>query len=136
MSKEKIMFRPAIMALASATFLTLAPSMPVAAQQKEQLLIVYGEDPCPPSSGEDIVVCARKPESERYRIPERFREAAPGAESASWADRARSIEYVGRTGTNSCSAVGAGGWTGCYSEMLRQAREDRKAKRSSDADVP
>lgn len=117
-----------------------APALPVMAQEqetvKEQMLIVYGDDPCPASSGDDIVVCARKPESERYRIPEKFREAAPTPAAESWAERARSIEYVGRTGTNSCSTVGPGGWTGCYQELMRQAREEQKAKKASVSEVP
>ena len=30
-------------------------------------LVVYGDDPCPRSAGDEIVVCARRPENERYR---------------------------------------------------------------------
>lgn len=88
-------------------------------------LIVYGDDPCPASTGEEIVVCARRPEDDRYRIPEPFRgSSAPGG-NESWASQARSLEYVGRTGIQSCSTVGPGGFTGCWAEMMRQAREDR-----------
>lgn len=115
--------------------ITLAP-LPVAAQQKDQMLIVYGDDPCPSSTGGDIVVCARKPESERYRIPQALRESKRTPDAQSWAERARSIEYVGRTGTNSCSTTGAGGWTGCYAEMMRQAREEQKAKKAADSNLP
>ena len=32
---------------------------------------------------------------------------------------------MGRTGTNSCSPVGAGGWTGCTGQMLKQAAGDK-----------
>ena len=38
------------------------------------------------------------------------------------------MEYVGAAGVNSCTPVGAGGWTGCYQQMLRQAREERRAR--------
>jgi hypothetical protein len=38
----------------------------------------------------------------------------------------RSIEYVGRSGTQSCSPVGAGGFTGCFSQIARAAKEERK----------
>ena len=103
-----------------------------AAQQEESVgdrrvsqLIVYGDDPCPPSTEEEIVVCARRPEDDRYRIPEPLRgEGQP--QSRSWAVNARSLEYVGRTGIQSCSTVGPGGFTGCWAEMMRQAREDRR----------
>jgi hypothetical protein len=38
------------------------------------------------------------------------------------------MEYAGASGTNSCSPSGAGGWTGCYQQMLRAAREERRAR--------
>jgi hypothetical protein len=88
-------------------------------------LIVYGADPCPPSTSEEIVVCARRSEDERYRIPEPLREQGQ-RRAQSWAANARSLEYVGRTGIQSCSTVGPGGFTGCWAEMMRQAREDRR----------
>ncbi|WP_431853331.1 hypothetical protein [Allosphingosinicella sp.] len=89
-------------------------------------LLVYGNDPCPPSTDEVIVVCARRPEDDRYRIPEPLRGSSRPVES-SWAANARSLEYVGRTGIQSCSTVGPGGFTGCWAEMMRQAREEREA---------
>lgn len=88
-------------------------------------LIVYGDDPCPQSTEEEIVVCARRPEDDRYRIPEPLRGAGQ-PQSRSWAVNARSLEYVGRTGIQSCSTVGPAGFTGCWAEMMRQAREDRR----------
>ena len=38
------------------------------------------------------------------------------------------MEYVGAAGINSCSPVGTGGWTGCTQQLLRQAREERRAR--------
>jgi hypothetical protein len=103
-------------------------SFPAAAQTGERVsrLVIYGNDPCPRSTDE-IVVCARRPESERYRIPEALREGSDNPENESWAARAQSLEYVGRTGIQSCSTVGPGGFTGCWAEMMRQAREERRA---------
>jgi hypothetical protein len=88
-------------------------------------VIVYGADPCPPSSEDEIVVCARRPDGERYRVPENLREGVPGPEYESWAARSRNLEYVGRSGTMSCTPSGDGGWTGCWQQMMRQWREDR-----------
>ena len=34
-------------------------------------IIVYGNDPCPRSTDDQVVVCARRPETERYRLPEK-----------------------------------------------------------------
>ena len=84
---------------------------------------VYGNDPCPKGKGDEIVVCAREPESERYRIPKRFR-AGPRVESgpsASWASRVEGLEAAQRsTRPNSCSPVGSYGQTGCTQAMIHQ----------------
>lgn len=90
-------------------------------------IIVYGNDPCPRVTGGDIVVCARRPERERYRIPEVFREGERLEGGESWATRAESVEDEGETGIGSCSAVGPAGFTGCWEEMMRQYRQDRRA---------
>jgi hypothetical protein len=96
--------------------------------EKIRRVVVYGTDPCPPSSGDEIVVCARKPETERYRIPEELRDEAREEDPAntSWAVRAESLEFVGEAGIQSCSTVGPGGFTGCWAEMMRRARAERR----------
>lgn len=100
-------------------------------------IIVYGNDPCPRSTDDEVVVCARKPESERYRIPERLRQGGSLQSRQAWAARARSFEVVGRTGTQSCSAVGPGGQTGCLQQMIDQARaEAREAQLDDTPPVP
>jgi hypothetical protein len=94
--------------------------------EKVKQVFVYGDDPCPPSSGEEIVVCARMPDNERYRIPKELRTDPNSAAVQSWANRARSIEYVGAEGINSCSPTGAGGFTGCFAQIAREAKEERQ----------
>ena len=89
-------------------------------------IIVYGNDPCPPSSDGEIVVCARRPENDRFRIPENLRPQRQNNDNTSWAVGAQQLEMVGRTGIQSCSPVGPGGFTGCWNEMMRRAREDRR----------
>lgn len=115
--------------LAVAIAMPALQAPPAFAQSGERVMIVYGDDACPTSgTGEEIVVCARKPETERYRIPEELRSSGPiTPANASWASRATSIEYVGRSGTDSCSPSGAGGWTGCYAELMRKAKQEKKA---------
>lgn len=98
--------------------------------QKISTVIVYGDDPCPRSSDEEIVVCAREPESERYRIPDKLRRAKPKAADRSWSDRAQMLEMVSKAGTpNSCSPIGSNGQTGCIARFLREAREQAEAER-------
>ena len=79
-----------------------------------------------------IVVCARKPEGERYRIPERLRAGGSLQSRQSWASRAKSFETVGRTGINSCSAVGPGGSSGCLQRIINQARDERAEDTAAD----
>jgi hypothetical protein len=117
----------------------LAQDDKVSAQPPERMvtLVVFGDDPCPRSSNEEIVVCARLPENERYRIPKRFRGKKAEAGQESWVSRARELEYVSRAGTpNSCSPVGSGGQTGCFSQFLRQAREERRQTQAEGREVP
>ncbi len=112
----------------------LAPTAPALAQQtRVSEIIVYGTDPCPRSSDDEIVVCARKPETERYRIPERLRQGGSLQSRQAWAARAKSFETVGRTGINSCSPVGPGGWTGCTEQVIRQAFTDREEQVQSES---
>ena len=87
---------------------------------------VFGNEPCPRGETGEIVICGRLDESERYRIPEELRETGEeDPEGTAWAARAKSLEFVGRSGIQSCSTVGPGGFTGCWAEMMRAARGDR-----------
>ncbi|HQS96228.1 hypothetical protein [Novosphingobium sp. 17-62-19] len=89
-------------------------------------LIVYGDDPCPKSDGNTITVCARKEEEERFRIPKPFRENLESPQNRSWTDRVKAYETVGSFGTNSCSAVGGGGTTGCLAKLIDRAYAEKK----------
>jgi hypothetical protein len=88
-------------------------------------IIVYGNDPCPRSTDDQVVVCARKPEGERFRIPEKLRSGGPRQTRDAWANKARQFETVGSTGTFSCSPVGPGGYTGCLTQVINQAKRER-----------
>jgi hypothetical protein len=115
-------------ALAAAATLLPAPAAGQGSQERIRRLIVYGRDPCPrAANGDEIVVCARRPETERYRIPRELRDQPDdNPDSTSWAVRAEALEYVGRTGIQSCSTVGPGGVSGCWNEMVRAWRRDRR----------
>ncbi len=113
----------AVTALA-ATFSPALPALAQDADERVNQLIVYGDDPCPQSSGSEITVCARKSEGERYRIPEPLRETSSPA-NAAWNSKVLAYETVGRTGTLSCSPVGAGGMTGCVSRLIDKAYAEK-----------
>ena len=115
--------------------LLLATATPALAQPEpgtERIiinLIVYGEDACPePAAEDEIVVCGRRPESERYRIPRELRERTDRPLETSWAARALDLEDAQRdTRPNSCSPVGSFGQTGCTQAMIRQWMAERRA---------
>jgi hypothetical protein len=90
-------------------------------------IIVYGTDPCPRSTDDEVVVCARKPESERYRIPERLRSGGAIQSRQAWAARARTFEVMTPTGrVSSCDAVGPSGQLGCLERAIEQARAEQR----------
>lgn len=93
--------------------------------EKVNQLIVYGDDPCPPSQSGEITVCARKSESERYRIPEALRESGDLQKNESWNNKVLAYETVGAAGINSCSPVGSGGWTGCSQKLIANAYAEK-----------
>jgi len=132
-----------IAARAQSPAVTAASPTPAAARQpvdndaRTISIVVYGNDPCPPGKDDEIVVCAREPESERYRIPKRFRgkkeEPAPGN---SWANKTRSSEDASRMAAglpDTCSAVGSGGQSGCYQHFVTQAAQQRRQQKDDQA---
>ena len=90
-------------------------------------LIIYGDDPCPASTNDEIIVCARLPEGDRYRIPPALREDPDDPQNQSWATRAIELSYVGASGIGSCSTAGPGGSIGCFNQIVQQARAERAA---------
>ena len=126
----------AVAALAATLFPTPALADPA---ERIVTVTVFGNDPCPKAASDEIVVCPRLPESDRYRLPKRFRgkKAAEGAAVEAWANRVETLETVSRAGTpNSCSPVGSGGFTGCFSKLLADARAERRQRQSETADRP
>lgn len=110
--------------LASAALFVAPAAAQVAPEPKVNQLIVFGEDACPQSTDDTITVCARKNEGERYRIPELLREHS-SPQNEAWNNKVLAYETVGRTGTMSCSPVGAGGWTGCSGKLIKQAYAEK-----------
>ena len=100
---------------------------PAKAQQSSIAdIVVFGNDPCPRSTDDKIVVCRRVPEGYRYRLPEKYRPSGTRQQKEAWANKATEIMTVGATGTNSCSPVGPGGFTGCLTQVIKQARTERR----------
>jgi len=123
-------------AVGLAAGLAALPVPALAQEARVNEIIVYGTDPCPRSTDDEVVVCARKPESERYRIPERYRSGGSRQSRESWARNAKSFETVGATGINSCSAVGPAGQSGCLQQMIDRAREESRQIRDEGSPPP
>ena len=126
-----------VLALAAPAPAQETPSEPP--PQRVRNATVYGDEACPkPSSDDEIVVCARLGENERYRIPRRFRNPPDKSSAgASWAMRADSAMEEARVGRpNSCSVVGTGGQTGCTQAMLRNWFAWRRDQQAQQRDIP
>jgi len=106
----------------------IATLAPVHAQSSygQAYIEVFGNDPCPRSTDSEVVICARKPDSERFRIPERLRTGGALQSRQAWANRARSFEVATRRGVNTCDAVGPSGQGGCLQRMIDQAYSETR----------
>jgi hypothetical protein len=117
------MFRPLV--LVSAAALALFPAASSAQSQAEsgqppqriRQVTLTGEEKCPTAASDEIVVCSRLDPNEQFRVPKALRQAPEvPAQNQSWVNRAATVDQVGRVAgglPNTCSAVGAGGQTGC-----------------------
>jgi len=123
----KALFLAAGALLAAAPAGAQAPAASRSAEPKISTMIVYGDDPCPPSTDDTIIVCGRQPEKERFRIPEALRGNPNDPTNQAWATRSQALEYAGRGGIGSCSTTGPGGASGCFNQIVRQARAERGA---------
>ena len=121
------LYAPALLILA------LAPAPAPAAEPVRQIHItVYGEDRCPePGSEDEVVVCARQPEEERYRVPPPLRERRDRPAETSWQARNEVLEEDARTmRPDSCSVVGSAGQSGCQAAFVRQWYNERRSRRT------
>lgn len=119
--------QPGVPAPEAAQAAPQAPTVAPSADPRVNQLIVYGDDPCPQSTNDEIIVCARLPEDDRFRIPDGLRENPNAPESQSWANRAIELSYAGASGIGSCSPAGPGGMIGCFNQIVQQARAERAA---------
>ena len=96
--------------------------------ERINILVTFGEDKCPEATADEIVVCANKPESERYRIPKELREVKKEESGEqSWNSVVASHDEAARSGRpNSCSVVGSFGFSGCQSAIMRQWFDERR----------
>lgn len=124
--------------LAAALVAPLLWAAPALAQSSQPgVLLIYGKDRCPTNTnGEEIVVCRRLDESERFRIPQDLREAEVKPQNESWAVRQKDALNTGGTGIGSCSAVGPGGGTGCFGQEAARSRAENRKRKEDQENLP
>lgn len=131
------MTRTALIALAALAGIATIPAPASAQTVRGGVLDIFGDDKCPTNSdGEEIYVCRRLPEGERFRIPQKLRDPEIAPSKESWAVRQEDALRVGDFGTGSCSTVGAGGGTGCFVRAARASKADSRARREAETDLP
>ena len=109
-------------------------------QPRQRLVTVFGNEECPkPSSPDEVVVCARLPDSEIYRIPKPLRGANNTRISPFQANRALLLgDSTGSAGGSigSCSVVGGGGMIGCNQKQVDAWAQDRANRMGTEEQTP
>jgi hypothetical protein len=89
---------------------------------------IYGNDPCPTG-----YICVVHKESDRYRLPKSQNPQGTRQQRQSWASKSHQLMTVGSTGTGQCSPVGPGGYTGCLTQEINQAKQDAKEQQQQNS---
>ena len=135
------MFRPLL-----AAALLLAPAAALAqaeegrTPERVRSVTITGDQTCPESTADEVVVCSRIDPDEQYRIPKQLRNTAePAAQNQSWVNRTAAADEVGRVAgglPDTCSPVGTGGQSGCTQMWARAYAAEKKAAEKNDAMMP
>ena len=78
----------------------------------------------------DIIVCATRNYRSPFRLPEDDAPFDPYGESKSVMNERVGWAAEGDVGTQSCSAVGPGGWTGCMVKSWKESRDQTQWKKT------
>jgi hypothetical protein len=98
--------------------------------ERTSTAIVYGDEACPKAQEDEIVICARRPEGDRYRIPKELRHKGDPLSETSWGARNELLEEAARANLpGSCSVVGSYGQSGCQRQFVDQWYNARRARR-------
>ncbi|WP_426167941.1 hypothetical protein [Sandarakinorhabdus sp. DWP1-3-1] len=107
---------------------------------RQRLVTVFGTEECPkPTSADEIVVCARLPDSEIYRIPKQLRAANNARVSPFQANRNLLLgDSSGGAGgaIGSCSVIGGSGFVGCTKNDVDAWARDRTTRMGATEEVP
>lgn len=123
-----------LLGVGAATWLVPTPAI---AQVRDQVVDIYGDDPCPASNGQEIVVCKRHPRNDQFRIPLALRDSDP-APQALGGTAVAAVNSTGGTGAQiqSCNAIGAGVNAGCLKKEADAWHAQKKADAAAAAVIP
>jgi hypothetical protein len=106
--------------------------------QRVRSVSIERGQPCPPSTGDEVVVCSVI--GEPYRIPKPLRQTREvTAANQSWVNRTATADRIGRVAgglPDTCSPVGTGGQSGCALSWNQAYGADRAARKAEEAAVP
>jgi hypothetical protein len=127
----------ALSGAAATSFVALAPVLAQISQ--DRVIDVYGDEKCPSSNGQQIVVCHRHDLKEKYRIPKDLRDSEPEPQAAGGnVGAASAVATTGGTGVQvqSCNAIGAGVNAGCTKSQLDNWKAQQRAQKKQEEGVP
>jgi hypothetical protein len=94
---------------------------------RSRTVTVYGNDACPkPLDPEEIVVCARRPEEERYRFKQLDDDFGARVEEGGTDRTLGAMDASNAGGPGSCSTVGPNGSAGCSLKFVAREKKVRK----------
>ena len=103
--------------------LLLAPDLPTEASRE----VARGE--CKAVDKTEILVCGNRKRDERFRLLDRSNDPFdPFGDIKSVMNERVGWAAEGDVGTQSCSAVGPGGWTGCMVKGWKESRDQTQWK--------
>lgn len=128
------------LALTGAAGAQVVLAAPASAQiSTDRIIDVYGDEKCPSSNGQQIVVCRRHDLKEKYRIPKDLRDSEQEPQAAGGNVGALSaVNTTGGTGVQvqSCNAIGAGVNAGCTKSQLDAWKAAQRAQKKQEDGVP
>lgn len=105
--------------------LLLSPDLPAEASRE----VATGE--CTAVDKDEIVVCADRNRRSRFRLPDRSKlPFDPAGDMMSVMNERVGWAAEGDAGTQSCSAVGPGGWTGCMVKSWKVERDQTQWRKN------
>ena len=102
----------------------LIPDLPAETSRE----VAIGE--CKSLDKDEIIVCGSRKRDERFRLPERTGPFNPAGDTKSVMNGRVGWAAEGDSGTQSCSAVGPGGWTGCIAKGWKRERDQTQWKKN------